>query len=301
MKDSRKTKGQTRSGVLNFKVEEATELLPFLLQKMESRSRNSVKSILTRGQVKIDDHIETKHNYPLRAGQTVSVLKNKVAVKESTLIGMSILYEDDSVIVINKDAGLLSIATEKEKRQTALHQLMEHVRRQDPRNRIFVVHRLDKETSGVMMFAKSESIKRKLQDNWKDMVKERTYIAMVEGEVKQSDGVIKSWLKESKTHKMYSIQDKDGQLAITHFRRIQANKQFSLVEIKLETGRKNQIRVHMSDLGHPIVGDKKYGAKTNEIGRLGLHAKILSFNHPVTGQLLLFRAEVPKTFLLKSK
>ncbi|WP_047981841.1 RluA family pseudouridine synthase [Ornithinibacillus contaminans] len=301
MADKRRTNGQSRSGTLNFKVEEAGELLPFLLQKLENRSRNSVKSILTRGQVKIDDHIETKHNYPLKAGQTVSVLKNKVAVKESTLIGMTILYEDDSVIVINKDAGLLTIATEKEKRQTALHQLMEHVRRQNPLNRIFVVHRLDKETSGVMMFAKSEKVKRKLQDNWKDMVKERTYVALVEGYVTQSEGTIKSWLRESKTHKMYSIQDRDGQLAITRFRRVKANKQFSLVEVQLETGRKNQIRVHMSDLGHPVVGDKKYGAKTNEIGRLGLHAKILSFEHPITGQLLLFRADVPKSFLNKVK
>ncbi|MEN2768193.1 RluA family pseudouridine synthase [Ornithinibacillus xuwenensis] len=290
-----------RKGTLNFKVEDNKELLPFLLEKMSSRSRNSVKSILTRGQVKVDDHIETKHNYSLRPGQIVSVLKNKVAVKESTLIGMEILFEDDSIIVIQKDAGLLSIATEKEKRQTALHQLMEHVRRDDPRNRVFVVHRLDKETSGVMLFAKSEKVKHKLQDNWKSMVKERTYVALVEGTLKQSDGMVKSYLKESKTHKMFSIPDKNGQLAITHYRKLQSNKQFSLVEVKLETGRKNQIRVHMSDLGHPIVGDKKYGAKTNEIGRLGLHAKILSFTHPVTGQLLLFQSDVPKSFMNKSR
>jgi RluA family pseudouridine synthase len=292
---------QLRNGTMNFEVKKSTELLPFLLEQMANRSRNSVKSILTRGQVKVDDHIETKHNYPLRPGQIVSVLKNKVAVKESTLIGMQILYEDDSIIVINKDAGILSIATEKEKKRTVLHQLMEHVRRDHPGNRVFVVHRLDKETSGVMLFAKSEKIKRKLQDNWKEIVKERTYVALVEGEVKQQEGTIKSWLKETVTHKMYSVQDKNGQLAITHFRKIQSNKEFSLLETKLETGRKNQIRVHMSDMGHPVVGDKKYGAKTNEIGRLGLHAKILSFHHPVTEQLMLFRADAPKSFLVKSK
>ncbi|WP_339216869.1 RluA family pseudouridine synthase [Ornithinibacillus sp. FSL M8-0202] len=301
MSQNRKNAKPTRSGTLNFKVNEPSELLAFLLQKMESRSRNSVKSILTRGQVKVDDHIETKHNYPLKPGQVVSVLKNKVAVKESTLIGMKILFEDNSIIVIEKDAGLLSIATETEKKNTALHQLMDYVKLRDPRNRVFVVHRLDKETSGVMMFAKSEKVKRKLQDNWKELVQERTYVALVEGELKKPEGTVKSWLKESKTHKMYSVQDKDGQFAITHFRKIQSNNQFSLVEVNLETGRKNQIRVHLSDIGHPIVGDKKYGAKTNEIGRLGLHAKILSFHHPVTGQLMLFRSDMPKSFLTKSR
>ncbi|MBS3681032.1 RluA family pseudouridine synthase [Ornithinibacillus massiliensis] len=301
MSQNRRNAKPTRSGTLKFKVNEPSELLAFLLQKMEGRSRNSVKSILTRGQVKVDDHIETKHNYPLQPGQVVSVLKNKVAVKESTLIGMKILFEDNSIIVIEKDAGLLSIATETEKKNTALHQLMDYVKRRDPRNRVFVVHRLDKETSGVMMFAKSEKVKRKLQDNWKELVQERTYVALVEGELKKPEGTVKSWLKESKTHKMYSVQDKDGQFAITHFRKIQSNKQFSLVEVNLETGRKNQIRVHLSDIGYPIVGDKKYGAKTNEIGRLGLHAKILSFHHPVTGQLMLFKSDMPKSFLTKSR
>ncbi|MFS0674574.1 RluA family pseudouridine synthase [Ornithinibacillus sp. 179-J 7C1 HS] len=298
--NKRNTK-KSSNGTIIFKVNEPGELLPFLLQQMDNRSRNSVKSILTRGQVKVDDHIETKHNYPLQRGQVVSVLKNKVAVKASTLIGMKILFEDNSIIVIEKDAGLLSIATETEKKNTALHQLMDYVKRSDPRNRVFVVHRLDKETSGVMMFAKSEKVKRKLQDNWRELVQERTYVALVEGELTKPEGTIKSWLKESKTHKMYSVQDRDGQLAITHFRKVQSNKQFSLVEVNLDTGRKNQIRVHLSDIGHPIVGDKKYGAKTNEIGRLGLHAKILSFKHPVTEQLMLFRSDVPKSFFAKSR
>ncbi|RKQ31352.1 RluA family pseudouridine synthase [Oceanobacillus halophilus] len=287
---------------LTFTVDEETELLKFLLKVMDNRSRNSVKSILTRGQVTVDEHMETKHNYPLKPGQTVNVLKNKEAKKENVLVGMSILYEDRDIIIINKEAGLLSIATEKEKKLTAHHQLMEHVRRENPGNRVFVVHRLDKDTSGVMMFAKSEKIKKKLQNSWKDIVKERTYIALVEGEVKQQQGVIKSWLRESKTHIMYSSSNKnDGQLAITHFKKLQSNKNFSLLELQLDTGRKNQIRVHLQDLGHPVVGDKKYGSTQNVIGRLGLHAKILSFHHPYTEKLMLFKADVPKTFIKKSK
>lgn len=287
---------------LHFTVEKQMELLPFLLEAMPNRSRNSVKSILTRGQVTVDDHIETKHNYPLYSGQTIKILKNKAAVKESALIGMTILYEDEDIIVVNKEAGLLSIATQKEKKQTAHHQLMEHVRKEDPLNRVFVVHRLDKDTSGVMLFAKNEAAKRKLQDTWKKSVKERTYAALVEGKVEKQKGYISSWLKESKTHMMYSSPVKnDGQHAITHYKLVQSNNDFSLLEVQLETGRKNQIRVHMQDLGHPVVGDKKYGSKQNVIRRLGLHARILSFNHPSTGQLLLFKAEVPKSFYAKSK
>lgn len=179
---------------------------------------------------------------------------------------------------------------------------MEYVRQEDPDNRIFVVHRLDKDTSGVMLFAKHKEVKQTLQNNWKEVVKERTYVALVEGKVTKQDGYISSWLKESKAHRVYSSSIKnDGQLAITRYKVMQSNEDFSLLEIKLETGRKNQIRVHMEDLGHPIVGDKKYGSKQNVIGRLGLHAKVLSFQHPVTGKLLLFQADVPKSFLKKSK
>lgn len=296
------SKNKQQSKALQFKVEEEMELLPFLLKVMSNRSRNSVKSILARGQVTIDDHIETKYNYALHPGQMVTVLKNKAAIKQNVLIGMTILYEDDAIIVINKEAGLLSIATEKEKKQTAHHQLMEYVRQEDPENRIFVVHRLDKDTSGVMMFAKSEEVKRTLQNNWKRVVKERSYVALVEGEVTKQKGYVSSWLRESKTHMVYSSPTKnDGQHAITHYKVLQSNQDFSLLEVQLETGRKNQIRVHMQDLGHPIVGDKKYGSKQNVIGRMGLHAKVLSFQHPTTEQLLLFQADVPKSFLKKSK
>ncbi|GAB3042854.1 RluA family pseudouridine synthase [Virgibacillus ainsalahensis] len=300
-----KKQGNTRNKQANsliYTVKEETKLLPFLLRAMSQRSRNSVKSILTRGQVTVDDHIETKHNYPLHPGQTVSILKNKAAIKEDALIGMSILYEDEDIIVINKEAGLLSIATQKEKNQTAHHQLMEYVRLENPANRVFVVHRLDKDTSGVMMFAKTEKVKHMLQNNWKDTVKERTYVALVEGEVTKEKGYISSWLKESKTHLMYSSPAKnDGLHAITHYKCIQSNKEFSLLEVQLETGRKNQIRVHMQDLGYPVVGDKKYGSKKKAIGRLGLHAKVLAFKHPSTGRSLLFKADVPKSFINKSR
>ncbi|MBY0014263.1 RluA family pseudouridine synthase [Paenibacillus typhae] len=283
--------------VKSYTVKEPAELLPFLLDSLSGRGRNSVKSLLSRGQVSVDGKAVTKHNYPLQPGQTVAIdLEKQVQAKE--MAGLTIVHEDDDLIVIQKDAGLLSIATGDENEQTAYRQLMEHVRLGNPRNRIFVVHRLDRDTSGVMMFAKSEAVQQKLQNNWKDMVKERSYVALVEGAVKKAEGTISSWLKETSTLKMYSSpHEGDGQHAVTHYKLIQANRHFSLLEVRLETGRKNQIRVHMADIGHPIAGDKKYGAETKAVGRLGLHARVLSFVHPTTGDLLTFESPIPKTFL----
>lgn len=299
---SKKTRKPKQNHTLSYLVKEQIKLLPFLLQIMPERSRNSVKSILARGQVMIDGREETQFDFLLHPGQTVSILKNKEAQKRNALIGMKILHEDEDLIVIYKEEGLLSIATEKEKQMTAYHQLMEHVRYDNPRNRVFVVHRLDKETSGVMMFAKKEAVKRKLQEAWKANVTERSYVALVEGEVTKTEGSISSWLKESKTHRMYSSSiPNDGLHAITHYKKMQGNRAYSLLKIALETGRKNQIRVHMQDIGHPIVGDKKYGSKTNKIRRLGLHALVLEFFHPTTGKKLRFETKIPSSFLTLSK
>lgn len=278
-------------------VAEPAELLPFLLKTLANRGRNSIKSLLARGQVSVNGKAVTRHNLQLHPGQTVAIdLEKHVQAKE--MLGLTIVHEDDDLIVIQKDAGLLSIAAGEDNEQTAYRQLMEHVRLTHPRSRIFVVHRLDRDTSGIMMFAKSEQVQQKLQNTWKDTVKERSYVALVEGAVKKAEGTISSWLKETSTLKMYSSpHEGDGQHAVTHYKLLQANRHFSLLEVKLETGRKNQIRVHLADIGHPIAGDKKYGAETKAVGRLGLHARILSFVHPTTGELLTFESPIPKTFL----
>jgi 23S rRNA pseudouridine1911/1915/1917 synthase len=280
-----------------FTVKESIELLPFLLEQLSSLGRNSVKNLLARGQVSVNDKAVTAYNYRLQPGHIVAIDKKNTS-DETPLLGLTILHEDEDIIVIQKDAGLLSIASPQEQEITAYRQLTTHVRSVKPTNRIFVVHRLDRDTSGVMMFAKNENAQQILQNSWQDMVKERTYIALVEGKVKKTEGSISSWLKESKTLKMYSSPyPNDGQHAITHFKVIQSNSNFSLLDIHLETGRKNQIRVHMEDLGHPIVGDKKYGSKTKAIGRLGLHARVLAFIHPIKGNLLRFETDIPKMFL----
>lgn len=281
----------------SFTVNEPSELLPFLLTHITGRGRNAIKSILSRGQVAVNGKVVTQHNFQLHPGQTVAIDQEK-PVQAAEMIGLTIVHEDDDLIIIQKDAGLLSIATAEENELTAYRQLMEHVRVSNPKNRIFVVHRLDRDTSGVMMFAKSERIQQALQTTWKDTVKERSYVALVEGAVKRPEGTVSSWLKETSTLKMYSSpHEGDGLHAITHYKLIQANRHFSLLEVKLETGRKNQIRVHMADIGHPIAGDKKYGAETKTVGRLGLHARVLSFIHPTTGELMTFESPIPKTFL----
>lgn len=277
-------------------VSEPAELMKFLMEQMPEKGRNNIKSILTHRQVLVDDEVVTQYNYLLRPGQVVIV--NWSLVRDNTRSrGLKMIYEDADIIVIDKPAGLLSMASDKEKVFTAYHQLTDYVRQSNPDHRIFIVHRLDRDTSGVMLFAKNEWAKHSLQGAWKEILVDRAYIAVVQGRVKEEQGTIKSWLKETKTRLMYSSTIKgDGQEAVTHYKVLQKNSKYSLLEIRLETGRKNQIRVHMQDMGHSIIGDKKYGSTVNPIGRLGLHAHILAFNHPVSGELMRFETEVPKKF-----
>ncbi|WP_083442565.1 RluA family pseudouridine synthase [Paenibacillus sp. IHB B 3415] len=292
-----KTTTKTPAQIKSYTVSEPAELLPYLLKTITNKGRNAVKSMLSRGQISVNGKPVTQHNHQLHPGQTVTIDQEKHA-EAKEMLGLTIVHEDDDIIVIQKDAGLLSIATGEDNELTAYRQLMEHVRLTNPKNRVFVVHRLDRDTSGVMMFAKSEAIQQSLQNSWKETVKERSYVALVEGAVKKSEGTISSWLKETSTLKMYSSpHEGDGLHAVTRYKLIQANRHFSLLEVHLETGRKNQIRVHMSDIGHPIAGDKKYGAETKAVGRLGLHARVLSFVHPTTGEVLTFESPIPKTFL----
>ncbi len=285
-----------------FVVTEETTLLPFLVQEVKGKSRNAVKSILTRGQVSVDGKEVTQHNHPLIPGQRVMILDNKTAMSEKALVGIEIVYEDEDIIVIEKEAGMLSIAAQNNFEVTAHNQLMGYVKKDHPKNRIFVVHRLDKDTSGIMLFAKNEPTKKVLQDKWKELVTERIYTALVEGDVKRKSGTIESWLTENKNFKMFSCPfDNGGKQAITHYKKIRGNRNYSLLEVSLETGRKNQIRVHMEEIGHPIVGDKKYGAHGNPLKRLGLHATTLVFTHPISGKKMKFHSKVPKKFIQATK
>lgn len=278
-------------------VNENNELLKFLLAQLPQKGRNYMKSLLAHRQISVDGEITTLYNYSLVVGQKVLVNWTKV-FDRSQPRGLKILSEDEHIIVIEKPAGMLSIATDQEKELTAYNILSDHVKRRDPNQRIFVVHRLDRDTSGVMMFAKREEIKKSLQNDWKDVVLERSYAVVVEGSVVKDKGTIISWLKESKALRMYSSSiPNDGQKAVTHYQVLEKNSSYSLLKVKLETGRKNQIRVHMQDLGHSVIGDIKYGGTKSPINRLGLHADILAFKHPITGENVYFESPIPKQFL----
>jgi 23S rRNA pseudouridine1911/1915/1917 synthase len=279
-----------------LEVKENTLLMEFLIQNLKNKNRDNIKSLLRNKQVWVNGEVISQFNQPLLPGQQV-VIKWARATNIPPNRYLSIVYEDEYLIVIDKKAGLLSISAGNED-VTAFSLLSIYVRQQNPANKIFVVHRLDRYTSGLMMFAKSEKAQSILRNDWKSFISERTYTAIVEGAVKEPEGEISSYLSENKAFVMLSSQDPTkGKLAITHFRTLKSNKDFSLLEVNLETGKKNQIRVHMQNIGHSIAGDKKYGASYNPIGRLGLHASVLAFLHPITGESLRFESNIPARFL----
>jgi len=281
---------------LEFVVSESCGLLDFLLLKLSNKSRNHVKSLLTHREVLVNGTVITQYDAVLHKGQKIQIKRSIIEGKKQKSV-LDILYEDSDIIVINKPAGLLSIASDKEKELTAYHLLTDYVRMKDPRNRIFAVHRLDRDTSGVLMVAKNEKMKLALQDNWADLVSERGYVAVVEGQLKEKCGRIQSWLKETRTFLVYSSpRAGDGLEAITDYQVLNETAEYSLLNINLETGRKNQIRVHMKDIGHNVVGDKKYGAKTDPLKRLGLHAYKLEFKHPFSDKVMCFETQFPQSF-----
>jgi 23S rRNA pseudouridine1911/1915/1917 synthase len=269
------------------------KLLEFLCESFPDRSRKSIKSLLEHKQIMILNRIVTRFDYPLTPGMDVVILKKKPA-PNLTLRKLNLLYEDEHLLVIEKSAGLLSVATAKEDEETAFSILKSYVKKSRQRAELYIVHRLDRDTSGIMMFAKTKDIQQKLQDNWEKVVTKRIYYAVVEGHVKNEEGEIVSCLKENKSLMVYSSKTPgDGQKAVTRYRVLKRNARYSLLKVSLQTGRKNQIRVHLQDLGHSIAGDKKYGAATNPLGRLGLHAGMLEFFHPATAKKMHFETAVP--------
>jgi len=208
---------------------------------------------------------------------------------------LHILYEDKFIIIINKPANLLTISTEKEKERTLYHYVYDYLKKKNKKNKVFIIHRLDKDTSGIVMFAKEESIKFYMQENWSKVI--RNYVAIVNGKVKEKKGVLKSYLNETKTHFTYSVKDKNGQLAITEYEKILENKKYTMLSLNLKTGRKNQIRVQLSDIGNPIVGDKKYGIKKDPIRRMALHANYMEFIHPKTKERIVIDIDIPNSFI----
>ena len=208
---------------------------------------------------------------------------------------LDILYEDKFLIIVNKPSNLLTISTEKEKDRTLYSYVYDYLKKKNKKNKVFIVHRLDKDTSGIVMFAKDEQIKFYMQDNWDKII--RNYVAIVNGKVENKKGVLKSYLMETKTHLTYSVSDKNGKLAITEYEKILENKKYTILSLNLKTGRKNQIRVQLSDIGNSIVGDKKYGIKKDPIRRMALHANYMEFIHPKTKERIIIDIDIPNSFI----
>ena len=271
-------------------------LLEFLLSSMPDRSRTAVKSYLTHRRIRVNEGIVTRFDYRLIPGDVVS-FRREVVQNIFRHPMLSIVYEDDYLLVVHKKNGLLSMATDRERTKTAYYILSEYVKSKGSGNRIFIVHRLDRETSGLMLFAKSIEVQHRLQQNWNDLVLEREYVAVVSGMLPKLEGTYRSYLAENKAYVVYSVSDsRAGELAVTHYRVLQQGRDNTLVALGLETGKKNQIRVHMKDMGCPIVGDKKYGGKISPIHRLALHARSIRFLHPVTNREMSFDTPVPESF-----
>jgi 23S rRNA pseudouridine1911/1915/1917 synthase len=279
----------------DYRVKTECRLIDYLTDMGYTRTK--VKQLMKHRSLEVNGETAQGFDHLLCKGDTLSVRKDKTESKVLLSLGINIIFEDDHLIVIEKPAGLLTIASETEKTKTAYYQLNEFLKLRTPRTRerIFIVHRLDRDTSGLIMFAKNEKVKKTLQEGWKEV--EKRYYALVEGTPEKKEDVIQSRLGETKSLKVYIDRHSDeAKLSKTKYRVIRTGRDYSLLDILLETGRKNQIRVHLSDIGHPVAGDKKYGARTNPLGRLGLHSYCLVFKHPVTGVQLRFDSKLPHRF-----
>ena len=280
---------------ITYVVKTETTLLSFLTDEHNGISRNKAKAILKGGGVKVNGKISTRHDTPLLPNTTVEICRHKPAEQLNNKF-VKIVYEDPFLIVIEKNVGILSMAANHHA-FSVKSVLDEYFRRSKQKCTAHVVHRLDRDTSGLLVYAKTIQAEQILEHNWHDIVYDRRYVAVVSGEMEESEGTIANWLKDNKAYVTYSSPvDNGGKYAVTHFYVLDRTTEHSLVEYKLETGRKNQIRVHSADMGHPVCGDVKYGNGDDPLHRLCLHAYVLCFTHPITGERMEFDTPVPAQF-----
>lgn len=282
-----------------IKITSPTSLLEAIYNFKKDLSKKTIKSYIKNGMVSVNNKIITNSSLLLNTNDIVNISYSKKVIPNYNL---DILYEDDYLIAINKPQGLLSISNDKEKFFTAYRMVSDYIKTNNKRNYIFVVHRLDQDTSGILLFCKDQKIRDKMQDNWNNIVKKRGYIALLDGKCTK-DGTYHSYLLENHHQFVYSSKNNQGKEAITHYQVLKYNNNYTLVQVFIDTGRRNQIRVHFSEHGYPLVGDKKYGCHTNPLKRLCLHANILEFIHPITKKLIHLETPYPKEFnsLLKEK
>lgn len=287
-------------------VSQADTLLPYLFRALPEAKRTVIKQGLKHGCVAVNGRVQTRFDHPLRPGDEVRIDPSPSrALTPSAQFNLEIVHDDDSIIVINKPAGLLTISTEKIRRETAIFTMNDYLNKKEAgkrpsarlRKQVFIVHRLDRDVSGLLLLAKNEPVKLKLQHDWDQFKKE--YLAVVEGAPEESSGTCTSYLAQNKILRVYSTPrpvTPDAKRAVTHYEVIKSGGPYSLVRVRLETGRKHQIRVHLAALGCPVAGDLIYGAKTRPAARILLHARRLEIKHPVTGKNLAFTSDPPAAF-----
>ena len=281
---------------LKFTVKENTTLMEFLMISFPGKSRTGIKSLLGGELILVDGKLISQFNHPMKAGQIMTILAEKV-LPERPIVGLKIIHEDELMIIVNKHSGLLTNSSSKERVKTAYAMINSHYQKENATNRVFIVNKLDRDTSGILVFAKNEKVQKFLIEEWEKSIPEQIYVALVEGEVRKEKDTLTSYMKQSKALIVHSSQNETyGEKAVTNYEVLKRKKGSTLLKITVETRVKNQIRVHMQEMKHSIVGDKKYGAKTNSIGRLGLHLKTIQITHPVTKKKVTFDTEIPTKF-----
>ncbi len=280
----------------DFDVTENKELLEFLYECFPSKGRNDVKALLSKHRVLVNGAMVSQFNYLLYPGDKVQITEHSFHQEVGLSNKFKIVYEDNDLIAIDKPVGLLSVPTPKEKTNNVESLLNAYVQQKDKHNRIFMVHRIDEDTSGVMIVAKTEEMHDALINDWNNLVIKRGYYTIVEGHMKEKEGTFSSYLKKNSQYMMYSSKDKKGQYAETHYKVMSEIDNYSLLDVDIKTGRKNQIRVHLYEHGHTLIGDDKYGNPSNPLGRLGLHAYQLTLKNPLTGKIMNFKCPMPKEF-----
>lgn len=298
--DTKKEKSRKKglidpSSVTDFSVYRETTLMEFLLFKMPDSPRKTVKSLLSHHQVAVNGVPVSQFDYPLVKEDLVSISKKPIARHERK--DLPIIYEDEDIIAIDKPSGLLSVASDKERGRTAYRLISDYMAAKNSKERVYVVHRLDEDTSGVLIFAKRNEVREALQKSWQEVCKYRGYYAIVEGKMEKESEVLQDYLLDNDLHLVYVTKNKaKGKKSITTYKVIQYNEPFSLLDVHIDTGRKNQIRVQLGSRGHHVIGDDKYGEPANPIGRLGLHAYRLTFTNPLTKKEYDIISEMPKAF-----
>ncbi len=286
-------KGKKPEKNIEIKVKQEAELMKFLEENLPHKNRNNIKSLLKRKQVVVNGTAVKQFNYLLKPGNTVEISR-RPSKSANQITGFVIVHEDKDLIVVNKNAGVYAVPTEREKQNTVFNMLSTYVKGQDKNSRIYTIQHLDRETSGLMVFSKSKEI----QEAMKKAKFERSYQGVIEGKLEYSEGEYSSFLSLGRNYITESTQDgKEGDESTTHIKEMKSNESFSLVRLNPDSLFKNQVRAHLKDLGHPIIGDKKYGSKNNPIGRLGLHASEVIFTHPKSGKKMHLKTSTPGSFL----